>query len=76
MQHLSQPNRVVDLAKEQKNQLEVQPEEVKLATCLQVVLNAGWSITTDNWDDFLEVSGVADIRYQYWESYNDQLREL
>ena len=70
MTHLSQLNRKVDLANERKEQLEVQPIEIKLATCLQVVLNAGWSITKDNWDDLLEVSGVNSIRSQYWEAYN------
>ena len=74
--HLSQQNRVVDLAKEQKMQLEVQPAEIKLATCLQVVLNAGWAITKENYDDFLEVSGVAAIRSHYWDAYNFKLDQI
>ena len=47
----------------------VHPAEVKLATSLQVVLDAGWSVQEENWQDFLEVSGIADIRRKYWEAY-------
>ena len=70
MIHLSQQNRIVDLAKEQKSQLEVQPAEIKMATCFQVVLNAGWAINIDNFEDFLEVTGVTAIRSAYWDIYN------
>ena len=74
--HLSQQNRILDLARDQKTRLEVQAAEVKLATCLQVVLNAGWSITQDNWEHFLEVSGVTEVRYFYWEAYNEQREQI
>ena len=60
--HLSQTNRCTDLTKERSELLEVQPAEIKLATCLQVILNAGWSITKENWEEMLEISGVADVR--------------
>lgn len=56
--------------------MEVQPVEVKLATCLQVVLNAGWSISSENWDDFLDVSGVSAVRADYWEAYNNSKFQL
>jgi len=49
---------------------------VKLATCLQVVLNAGWAINKENWGDFLEVSGVAAIRAHYWDAYNFKLDQI
>ena len=54
----------------------MQPAELKLATCLQVVLNAGYSITKENWDDMLEVSGVAAVRSQYWDLYNARKDQL
>jgi hypothetical protein len=37
---------------------------------LQVILNAGWSVTKENWEDLLEVSGISDVRTQYWDNYN------
>lgn len=67
--HLSQVNRSIEVGRE-TNQLEVQPHEVKLATCFQVVLNGGWSITKENWEDMLELSGIAAARVQYWDLYN------
>ena len=60
------------MAKERSEILEVQPAEIKLATCLQVILNAGWSITKENWEEMLEISGVADVRTHYWDSYNSR----
>ena len=61
--HLARMNRVIDLnKKETREPLEVQQEEVKLVTCLRVILDAGWSVTKENWEDMLEVSGVAAVR--------------
>ena len=74
--HLSQTHRLVDLAIQHSELLEVQPAEIKLATCLQVILNAGWSITKENWEEMLEVSGVADVRAHYWDSYNMRKDDL
>lgn len=31
---------------------------------------------SDNWGDFLDVSGIAAIRYQYWEAYNQKREQL
>ena len=41
-----------------------------MANCLHVILNAGWSLSKDNWEEMLEISGVAAKRTQYWEAYN------
>lgn len=49
---------------------------MRLATCLQVVLNAGWSITKENWEDLLEVSGINEVRAEYWEIYNSRKMKL
>jgi len=35
-----------------------------------VILNAGWSITKENWEEMLDVSGVTSVRTQYWDAYN------
>ena len=48
----------------------MQPQEIKLINCLQVILNAGWSVSKENWEDLLEVSGIFDLRTQYWDNYN------
>lgn len=64
-------NRVIDLTKDMKGeQLEVQQEEIKLVTCLRVILDAGWTVTKSSWEDLLEVSGVAAARELYWHTYN------
>ena len=68
--HICQENRVVDLNTDQSSTLEVQPQEIKLINCLQVILNAGWSVSKENWEDLLEVSGIFDLRTQYWDNYN------
>jgi hypothetical protein len=51
--------------------LEVQPEEVRMAVCLQVILDAGWSLTEDNFEHFLEVSGVNHVKELYWRHISD-----
>ena len=41
------------------------------------MLNAGWAINIDNFEDFLEVTGVTAIRTAYWDIYNckqDQIK--
>ena len=37
---------------------------------MSVILNAGWYATEANFEDLLEVSGVAAIRTHYWDLYN------
>lgn len=76
MIHLAQEDRAVDLTKDRNEALSVQTEELRLSTCLQVILNAGWSITKENWEDMLEVSGIDDVRAEYWELYNKRKQEL
>ena len=63
---------MIDAKSEMRGLIGVQSAEIKLATCLQVVLNAGWSITAENWEDMIEVSGIAAVRTQYWELYNQR----
>ena len=67
---------MIDINNESSEPLGVQPVEIKLATCFQVVLNAGWSISKENWEDMLEVSGVTEVRQQYWDAYNDKKQEI
>ena len=49
---------------------------MKLANCLQVILNAGWSVSKDNWEEVLEISGVAAVRTQYWDTFNTKRDEI
>jgi hypothetical protein len=55
--------------------LEVQPEEVRMAICLQVILDAGWSLTEDNFEHFLEVSGVNHVKQLYWSHIGDKIQK-
>lgn len=43
---------------------------------MHVILNAGWSLSKDNWEEMLEISGVAAIRTQYWEAYNTKKDQI
>ena len=67
--HLSKEDRQIDIVKSLV-QIEVQPEEIKFTTCLQVILNAGWSVSSENYEDILAVSGIDMIRSEYWATYN------
>lgn len=45
-----------------------------MAICLQVILDAGWSLTEDNFEHFLEVSGVNQVKQLYWR-YISEMRD-
>ena len=47
-----------------------------MANCLHVILNAGWSVSKDNWEEMLEISGVAAVRTQYWDTFNTKRDEI
>ena len=69
--HLSMPNRRPDILLDGSDfSTAVQPEEIRMAACMQVVLDAGWSLTQDNFPDFLELSGVQQVKEMYWDHIN------
>lgn len=41
-----------------------------------MILNAGWSVSKDNWEEMLEISGVAAVRTQYWDTFNTKRDEI
>lgn len=42
-----------------------------MAICLQVILDAGWTLSAANFDHFLEISGVLAVCELYWQFIND-----
>ena len=35
-----------------------------------MILNAGWSVSSENYEDILAASGVDAVRAEYWAAYN------
>jgi hypothetical protein len=42
-----------------------------MAICLQVILDAGWTLSAANFDHFLEIAGVMQLSMIYWKHIND-----
>ena len=65
--HISQPNRRTDVLIDGKDfNIEVQPEEIRMAACLQIILDSGWSLRKENFEDFLDLSGIKNLQEIYW----------
>ena len=41
-----------------------------------MILNCGWAVQSENFEDILEVSGISNIRREYWSLYNGKKDQI